>query len=468
MTELSATDIDSLRAGIAGEVLRASDPGWDEGRQAWNLVADQRPALVVVASSTEDVVATVRFARAHGLRVAPQGTGHGATAIATLDDTILLRTGRLNRVEVDPEARLARVQAGACWVDVAAATARHGLVALHGFSGTVGVAGYLLGGGIGWLARSHGFCSTHVRSLDVVTAAGEQLQVDATREPELFWALRGGGGGPVIVTSFEIDLFPLAELFGGTLAWPIEQAHDVVHAYRAWIATVPESVTSTVRLMRFPPLPQLPEPLRGKQLVLVTLAFAGSQTEGDELVAPLRAVAPPSLDLLAMMPGAKLGELAGDPPGPLPGLGGALLLDTFTEEAADAFLALGGPGQEIPLLQLEVRHLGGALARPRADAGAAGALGSRAMLYGVGPAATPELGHAIKATLGRAAELFAPWTSARPNLVTFDEGGRGLRVLFEAEVADRLARVTATYDPDGRLVAAQMDGRARRRSETDH
>jgi hypothetical protein len=181
----------------------------------------------------------------------------------------------------------------------------------------------------------------------------------------------------VVATSFEIDLLPLVELFGGSLAWPIEQAHEVVHAYRTWIATVPESVTSTIRLMRFPPLPQLPEPLRGRRLVLITLAFAGSEAEGAELVAPLRAVAPPYLDLLAMMPGAKLGELSGDPPGPLPAMGGALLLDEFTEGAADAFLALGGPGQDIPLLQLEIRHLGGARPPARRRRGS-----GRARLYG--------------------------------------------------------------------------------------
>ncbi len=450
-----AVDVESLRATLAAEVVGPGDASWDAARQAWNLVADQQPALVVLAATPEDITATVRFAAANDLRVAPQTTGHGATSVGDLTGAILLRTTRLNAVTVDAVSRTAQVQAGATWRDVAEGAGAHGLVALHGFSGGVGVAGYTLGGGIGWLARSHGYASTHVRSFDVVTAVGNKLRVDAQREPDLYWALRGGGGGPVIVTALEIELFPLGEAFAGSLLWPIEQASEVVRAYRTWTSTVPDTVTSTVRLMRFPPLPDVPEPLRGKTLVSITLAFTGSEAEGNDLVAPLRAVARPSLDTLAMVPGSALREIAGDPPGPLPAIGNALLVDSFTEAVAEAFVELAGPGVDSALTQLEIRHLGGALRTPTADPGAAGPLAPEILVYGVGVPITPGVGQAIGRALAEVEERLAPWIATPRALLTFDERGLGMRALFPASVADRLVNITTAYDPDRRFVANQ-------------
>ncbi|HEY1480829.1 MAG TPA: FAD-binding oxidoreductase [Gaiellales bacterium] len=458
MTMPSDSDILLLRADIAGAVITADDDTWDTARQAWNLVADQHPALVVVATDPDDVSTTVQFARTHGLRVAPQSTGHGAPSLGDLDDTILLRTAPLNAVTVDADARTAQVGAGAVWREVVGAAAPHGLTALHGFSGGVGVAGYTLGGGLGWLARQHGLASGHVRSFEVVTADGDQLHVDAEHEPDLYWALRGGGGSPVVVTSFELELFPLREAFAGSLLWPIEQAREVAHAYLAWLADLPDTLSSTLRLMRFPPLPALPEPLRGRQLVSITLVSTGSEAEGNELVAPLRAIAPVYLDTLAMVPSTALGDVAGDPPGPAPGLGGALLLRELGASAIDAFVDLAGPGVETPLLQFEIRQLGGALRTPPADAGVIGAIDAEALVYGVGVAATPELGEAIGAALAEARERMAPWLASPDCLLTFDDRGSGLRALYPAAVADRLISIIDTYDPEGLLVANQVVG----------
>jgi FAD/FMN-containing dehydrogenase len=456
MSDPPVVDLAPLRATITGDVVTPADAHWDAARRAWNLVADQRPALVIVADAVDDVAATVRFARANGLRVAPQSTGHGATSLGDLSGTILLRTSRLSDVGIDPAAGTARVQAGARWDGVVSAAGEHGLVCLHGMSGAVGVAGYTLGGGIGWLARRHGFAASHVRSFDVVTADGQPRHVDAEHEPDLFWALRGGGGGPAIVTGLELELFPLREAFGGALMWPIEQASEIVHAYRAWIATVPDTLTSTMKLMRFPPLPDVPEPLRGKALVAITLVLTDSEARGNQLVAPLRAVAAPYLDTLGMVPGAALGDLSGDPSDPMPGLGKGELLGAFTAEAADAYLALAGPDVESPLTALEIRHLGGALRTATPDPGAAGPLEAEVLVYGVGVPVTPEVGAVIHTALDAVSARLAPWVDARPSLLTFDERGLGLRRLFGPDVADRLARVTAAYDPDGLFVANQV------------
>ena len=448
---------DQLRGAIAGTVVKPADPDWDDARAAWNLTVDQRPALVVRAAASEDIDATLRFAAAGDLRVAVQSTGHGATSLGALDGVILLRTAGLDEVLVDPDARTARVQAGALGRHVTAAAAPHGLVWPHGLSKGVGVGGYLLGGGIGWLSRSHGFASSHVRSLEVVTADGERHVVDAEHEPELFWALRGGGGGQAIVTTFELELFELRDAFAGSMFWPIEHAGELVHAYRAWTAAAPDAVTSTLKLVRFPPLETIPQPLRGQAFVVITLAFAGAEAEGAELVAPLRAVAKPYLDTIATIAASELGDISGDPQDPTPGLGRAVLLDTFTAEAADAFLELGGPNADTPLISLEIRHLDGALrssgGSSTADPGAAGPLDSEVLIHAAGAATTPQATSAVRAAFDAMSDRLAPWIGARRTLLAFDEEGPGLRSAFTDPVADRLARATARYDPDGRLLA---------------
>lgn len=453
MSGRGPVDLEPLRRAIAGDVVTAADDGWDEARQAWNLAADQHPALVVLAGELRDVTTTVRFAAANGLRVAAQSTGHGATALGDLTGTILLRTTRLGGVTVDPRSGTARVQAGARWREVIGPAAEHGLVCLHGMSGGVGVAGYTLGGGIGWLARREGFAATHVRSFEVVTADGAERHVDAEHDPDLFWALRGGGGTAAIVTSLEFSLLPLREAFAGAMLWPMEQAGDIVDAYRTWIAGAPATVTSTLKLIRFPPLPELPDALRGRALVAITLAFTGTEAQGNELVAPLRAVAKPYMDTLASVPAAALGEISGDPQDPMPGMGRAALLDSFTADVAEAYLDLAGPEAETPLTVLEVRHLGGALRSASPDPGAAGPLHSEALMYAIGTPITPDVGAAIRAALDAMAERLAPWVGERRTLITFDEDGPGLRHTFTVAAADRLAAITADYDPDGLLVA---------------
>ena len=450
-------DARALRVDVKGGIVAPEDRRWDEARQAWNLLADQRPALVVQPANADDVAATVRFAAAAGLRVAPQCFGHAAVRLGELGGAILLRTSGMTDVSIDAEQRTATVSAGAAWRDVIGPAAEHGLVGLHGMSAGVGVFGYALGGGIGWLSRLHGLASTHIKSLEVVTADGESRHVDADSEPELFWALRGGGGGPAVATSMEIALFELREAFAGTLMWPIQTAREIVHAYREWTLTAPDEVTSTIRLLRFPPLPEIPDPLRGRELVAITLAFTGSEAEGNELVAPLRALGRPHLDTLATIPARGLGEIAGDPQDPVPAIGNGLLLEQFTGETADAYLELGGPDAQTPFVSLEIRHLGGALNRSAPDPGAAGPVTGEALVFATGvpvgsdPAALDNAHDALQ-------DRMAPWIGERRSLLTFDERGGSLRSAFTAPVADRLAAVTRSHDPDGLFLAGHLPG----------
>ena len=216
----SAPDVRALREELNGAVTVAGDAGWDNARAAWNLAVDQRPAAVAEPETVADVVAIVRFARERGMRVAAQGTGHGAAALGSLEDTVLVKMHRMRVVGIDPEARLARAQAGALWGDVVGPASEHGLAALAGSSHDVGVVGYTLGGGLSWLSRKHGLAANDVVAIQVVTADGRVRVVSADHEPDLFWALRGGGGSFGIVTAIEMRLHPVEELCAGMLAFP--------------------------------------------------------------------------------------------------------------------------------------------------------------------------------------------------------------------------------------------------------
>lgn len=445
-------DAAALGAALAGEVIVQGDAGWDSARQAWNLTADQRPPLVVLAESAADVAATIRFAAANGLRVAPQSTGHGATSMGDLAGTILLKTSRLTAVSVDPRARTATVAAGALWSDVVPPAAEHGLVGLHGLSAAVGVAGYTLGGGIGWLTRRDGFASTHVRSFEVVGADGEARRIDAESDPDLFWALRGGGGRPAVVTSFELGLFELREAFAGALIWPLEEAEAVVGAWREWIGTVPNELSSTLKLIRYPPLPAVPDQLRGRAVVAIMLAFTGTAERGAELVAPLRAVATPLIDTLATISAAALADVAGDPTNPTPALGHAALVDRIDAEATDALLAVAGPEVDTPLVSVEIRHLGGALREGDPDPGAAGTLDAEGLFYSTAPVTSPQAEEALLVAQRGVAERIAPFSGARDTILTFDEQ-RPMRDSFAPEVVDRLEEIAKDRDPDGLFVA---------------
>jgi len=224
------TDIDALRASLGGKVSAAGDPGWDIARQSFNLGLDQRPALVAVSADANDVARVVRFASQRGLRVAAQATGHGASPLGDLGGTILLKTSAMTGVQVDAGPRRARAAGGARWQDVVTGASELGLAALHGSSGTVGVAGYSLGGGISWYVRKLGLQANSVTAVELVTADGQLVRADHEREPELFWALRGGGGNFGVVTALEFALYPADVVYAGALFFPFERAAEVLHA----------------------------------------------------------------------------------------------------------------------------------------------------------------------------------------------------------------------------------------------
>src|SRR3954454_19876572 len=296
----SSTELRTLRAQSSGAVMAPGEPGYDEARSAWNLAADQRPEAVVLPETDTDVAFAVAYAREAGLRVSVQGTGHNPLPLGDMSGSLLIKTSRMRQVEIDARGRRARVQAGAIWSDVAAPANKHGLAALAGSSPDVGVVGYSLGGGIGYLGRKHGIQTNSVTAIELVTADGDHVRVDAAHDPDLFWAMRGGGGNFGVVTAMEFRLYPVESLYGGWLVWPWEQSHDVISRWVEWTRETPDEVTSMARIMQLPPIPEVPEMLRGRQIVVVSAAYLGSDGDAAKVLAPLRDLRP-QIDTFASM-----------------------------------------------------------------------------------------------------------------------------------------------------------------------
>ncbi len=433
---------------VAGDVVLPDGAAWDPARQAWNLAVDQRPVAIVYPVSADDVAATVRAATELGLRIAFNAGGHNAGPIDWSQPTILLKTERMTGIEIDAASRRARVQAGALSRPLAEAAGTHGLAYLAGTSPNVGVAGYALGGGLSWMIRSHGLACNSIVAADVVTADGWQRTIDRDHEPELFWAIRGGGGNVAAVTALELELVPVAELFAGTLFWPIERAAEVLHVWREWIDGVPESCTSLGRMLQLPDAPFLPEHLRGRSFVLVEAAILATEADGAALVAPLRALGP-EFDTLAMLPASELSTVNMDPEDPLPYSGEGILLDDFPTDAigplVEAFVGS-------PLLHAEVRHLGGAAGRRSPDHGVLDAIDQPFVAFTFGLTFDAEMRHAVDRQVGLVLEALRPWDSGRRYL-NFAELPMDPRSIFPEDTYERLRRAKTRYDPAGRFLA---------------
>ena len=434
-----------LRGLLDGEVATPGDASWDEARRAWNLAVDQHPAAVVYPESADDVVAVVRYARENAFHVTTQGTGHFANTLASLENTILVKTSRTRRLEIDPEARIARAEAGVLWEEVSLAAAEHGLAGLAGSSPDVGVVGYTLGGGLGWLARRYGFAANSVVAVELVTADGRRVRADRDTEPDLFWAVRGGGGSFGIVTAIEFALYPVSEVYAGILFFPFERTSEILNAWREWVEDTPVDVTSAGRLMQFPPIPQVPEQLRGQSFVLVEAAYIGSEEDGAALLQPLRELGP-VLDTFAMMPVEDLRHLHMDPTEPVPGVGDGMALADLTPETVNALVAVAGPCSGSPLVSVELRQLGGAVGEESPDHGAVGSLDAGFVLFAAGMAVDPETTSFIHARVEALKAALAPWVADRVQFNFSDTPVDG-ESLYSPETYRGLQWVKAAYDP---------------------
>jgi FAD/FMN-containing dehydrogenase len=385
-----------------------------------------------------------------------QATGHGLTS--ALSGAVLVTTWRMADVTVDPVARTARVGAGARWRQVIDAAGPHGLAPLSGSASGVGAVGYTLGGGLGPLARRYGFAADHVRSVEIVTGDGEIRSVDAGSDPELFWALRGGKGSFGIVTALEFDLVPVSRLYGGGVFYPGSAAAEVLHAYRAWAPTLPEETTTSVAVLRLPPDPALPGPLRGQTVVHLRVAHLGSAEEGAALLAPMRAAAPALLDGVGEMPFAAVDAIHMDPTEPMPTYDRGTLLRELTAEAVDALLAVAGPQVEVPLVLVELRQLGGAVARPAAVPNAVVGRDAAFSCWVLGPMFPPVAG-IVPGVVDAVAAALGPWSTGR-SLLNFAGTVTAAQVggLWEEADRRRLLAVKRRVDPAGLFTHGHVVG----------
>ncbi|MFF1815577.1 FAD-binding oxidoreductase [Streptomyces sp. NPDC058251] len=420
-------------------VLRPGDAGYDEELAGFQTGFAQRPAVVFAASSADDVVAAVRYAAAAGLPVGVQATGHGMPG--AVDGGVLITTRRMDQVSVDPQARTVRVRAGVRWSQVVAAAGPYGLAPLNGSAPGVGAVSYTLSGGLGILAREFGYAADHVRSLDVVTADGRLRHVTRESDPDLYWALLGAGHNFGVVTELEIDLVPVARLYGGSLAFDGGEVGPgaVLRAYERWTRTVPDGLTSSFAAVPYPDVPGMPPHLRGRYVISVRVAYTGTAAEGERLVAPLREIGPVLTDSLREMPYAESHTIHSDPDFPHTYYGDSAVLRGLDVAAATELLARTGPAAPA-MCVVQINHLGGALTRE-----APNSVPHREGRFLVRLLAMAERG-AARAVLDPAFEGLAPWTIGRALTFAFGAGDR-TEGLYDTGTRKRLAGLKSEYDP---------------------
>lgn len=377
----------------------------------------------------------------------PQRTGHNAEALGSVEGDILLRTDRMRAVAIDPVRRRARVEAGAKWEDVIPPASELGLAALHGSTPDVSIVGYALGGGLGWYGRKHGLAANSVTAVEIVTADGRLRRVDERHEPELFWALRGGGAANFgVVTAIEFRVFDMPGVYAGILFYPWERSAEVLRAWHAWTADLPDETTSVWRIVRFPDADEAPAHLRGRSFVMVEAFHSGPEAAGAEVLRPMRALGP-ELDSFAVLPPAGLAELHMDPPDPLPYATDHRVVGGLDGAAMDALIAAVGPDSGSALDAVEIRHLGGALGREEPGHGALGRMPGEYLVFGLGVAPDPDAARAVRAGLDGLVASVDPLTSGMYS--NFTERPADPSAFYGEATYRRLRAVRAAVDPGG-------------------
>lgn len=420
-----------LRRTLEGRSWTAGDDEFEQARRPWNLAVDQSVVAVVEAADAADVTALVRYATRAGIGISTQPSGHGATG--RTDGTILLRTRRLNTVEIDPGARRARIGAGVRSGELQAAAARHGLTGLPGSSPVVSVTGVVLGGGLSWFGRAYGWVSDSVTAFDVVDAEARHRHVTADTDPDLFWALRGGGGDYAIVTGLELALQPAPLLYGGRMLWSGQHAAPVLDAYRTITRDAPNELTAWYDLLHFP---------GADPMVALDVTYLGGEATARELLAATDRLPTPLSDSRRPMSVAELGTITAEPTDPGPGRSRGELVTGLDDDAAAALLA----DPIAPLLSVQLRHLGGALAGPSDSP--LGPLTEPYLLYLFGLPLSPESTAAVGDRQAALAEAL-PVSGRKP--VTFLNPAETLADAIPSVSLDRLRRIKADRDPAGRF-----------------
>ncbi|MGW4718633.1 FAD-binding oxidoreductase [Nocardia sp. NPDC004260] len=423
---------DELRATLPGRVLVAGDEGFETAARPWTTTVAQPVAAVVRAGDAGDVAAVVRYAGRVGVPVVTQPTGHGASG--GVPEAILLRTGYLDGIEIDPRRRVARVGAGVPWGRVQAAAAGHGLTGLAGSNPVVGVTGYTLGGGMSWFGRKHGWAADAVRAFEIVDAEGAARRVTAEDDPDLFWALRGGGGDFAVVTALEFDLFPAPELFGGRMLWPQTRIREVFDAFQEITAAAPDELSVWFQRLQIPDAPPM---------VGVDAVYLGDPDRGRTLLTALDAIGDPILDKRGVFGAADIGAVTAEPTDPSPSLSRAEQLT----DLGDAVVKTLIEEPVAPLANVQIRHLGGALAEARPGGGARGPIAEPYLLYCLG-LGLPHLRDAVEARRTAIVDAVSGQISGHKPY-TFLTPGETADAAFDPPTLNRLREIKRARDPHG-------------------
>lgn len=437
-------------------LARPGSPEYEQATAAFNLAAPPRPAAALTTRTIGQVQAAVRTAAQTGLPVRVHTTGHASGAVRPAGGTLLVRTKLTGGVEIDPAGRTACIPAGTTWGEVVRAAAPHGLAAAHGSAEGVGVVGYLLGGGVSFYGRSTGLAVNTIRAIELVTPDGTLVRADAEHEPELFWALRGGGGGFGVVTSVEIALFPVAQVITGACYWPAAHAPALLERWSAWSRHAPREATTSLRIMNLPPVPGVPPQLATGPVVCIDGAVFARQVEDTDvardmaanLLGPMCEVAEPLLDTWKLTGPAGVLDAHMDPADPVPFIGDHLLLRELDGAGAAAFLGAVGEGANSPLAVATLRQLGGAFAQAHPEGGALSEVDAAYAYMGSGPPFGPVTVQALHDHCATVRQALAPWDTGYtvPSLVEGYE--RPQRHLDEDRLA-AVGRVRARVDPQG-------------------
>jgi FAD/FMN-containing dehydrogenase len=433
-----------LVEALPGQVTLPTDEAYDADRMGFALAVDQHPLAVVHVQDAQDVVTAVRFAIAHGMTVSAQPIGHGATV--AVNGTVLLRTRALQEIHVDAERQIARVGAGVKWGELLAVAGPQGLTGMAGSNSDPSVVGFCLSGGLSWFGRKYGVAAHSVLAVELVDASGELRTVTADSDPDLFWAIKGAGGDFGIVTAIEVQLYPAPQLYGGRIMWPIEMARPVLRAFRTITETAPDELTLWAHLLRFPPIDMVPEPVRGKAFVSVEATYLGSAEEAEALLAPLRELPAVFMDTTGETPVQNLSDICAEPTDPMPTIEWAEMLNDLDVSDIDRIVDAAGADSQSPLTVVQLRHLGGALARGTAEDGPNAAIEQKYMLFTLGVPMVPELVPAIEASIASVQYAVASQRSGR-TFYTFLCADPDVTRAFPTESLDRLRAIKADVDP---------------------
>jgi FAD/FMN-containing dehydrogenase len=444
--------IERLASAVQGETITPEHASYDEARTVWNGRIDRHPALVVRCASTDDVVATINFARDNDLVISVRGGGHSTPGYSTCDGGIVIDLGPMNRVGVDPAAKTARVQGGARWGDLDGATQEHGLAVTGGRVSTTGVAGLALGSGSGWLERMYGVTCESLVSAEVVLADGSVVRASDDENADLFWGLRGGGGNFGVVTEFEFRLHQVGPIvLGGLLLYPREQARELMRIYRDFIAQAPDQVCGGLALLTAPPEEFVPEEVRGKPAAGVVYCYVGPPEEGAEALKPLREALAPTVEMVQPMPYAAVQQMldAGNPYG----IREYFKIDWMRElsdEAIDVVLE-HAEAMPAPFAQVIFAPMGAAVSRTDSSVMALNVPDAPWAYFCLTMWMDPaEDDRNVAWTRGfaEAMRTFSIGTAAFPNFIEADEGIGRLRATYGDQKYERLVELKSKWDPE--------------------